>query len=83
MQQEIVYNSSDNSAFNESGLGRCEQNQSKEKLVTSMKATLKEEIHKIYQASCRLNILSTSSLYLRARLIFAQHKCAKIKSARI
>ena len=38
-------------------------NQSKEKLVTSMKAKLKDETHKFYQASCRLNILSSGNVY--------------------
>ena len=53
----------DNNMFNKGGLGRCKQQQSKEKILQAMAIKLKDESGKYYQAAHRLDILTIGNAF--------------------
>lgn len=53
----------DNHTFNKGGLGRCKQQQSKEKILQAIAKKLKDESGKYYQAAHWLDILAIGNAF--------------------
>ena len=62
----------DNHIFNKGSLRRCEQQQSKDKLLQAVVPKLKHESDKYYQAACRFDILASGNTF---RDIFVVDSC--------
>ena len=72
---------SDGNAYNEGGIGRCEMDKAKERLIERSKVYKTNENSRFYEASCRFNILCNGQSFDPFAVDIYYHKSCYIKYA--